>query len=113
MKISQILCPEEHNSGRVRRCPDTTRAPTIPVPHRTPSSVSSVVSPPRSQIKWCTEEEIKVIRLRNAGLKWEDVAKELPGRSDMACRLHYQNYLEKRTMWDDDLKNRLAYCYER
>lgn len=46
-------------------------------------------------------------------MKWEDVSKRVPGRSPTSCRLHYQNYLERRTPWDDEKKNKLARLYER
>lgn len=43
-------------------------------------------------------------------MKWEDISKHLPGRSAISCRLHYQNYLERRSEWDEDRKNKLAGC---
>ncbi|KAK6384772.1 hypothetical protein LTS17_002335 [Exophiala oligosperma] len=46
-------------------------------------------------------------------MKWEDISKHLPGRSAISCRLHYQNYLERRSEWDEDRKNKLARLYER
>lgn len=46
-------------------------------------------------------------------MKWEDISKQLPGRSAISCRLHYQNYLERRSEWDEDRKNKLARLYER
>ena len=46
-------------------------------------------------------------------MKWEDISKRLPGRSAISCRLHYQNYLERRSEWDEERKNRLARLYER
>ena len=46
-------------------------------------------------------------------MKWEDISKRLPGRSAISCRLHYQNYLERRSEWDEEKKNRLARLYER
>ncbi|RYZ98666.1 MAG: hypothetical protein EOP11_20340, partial [Proteobacteria bacterium] len=36
--------------------------------------------------------------------KWDDIAKRLPGRSSISCRLRYQNYLEKRAIWDEEKK---------
>jgi hypothetical protein len=46
-------------------------------------------------------------------MKWDDIAKRLPGRSSISCRLRYQNYLEKRAIWDEEKKNRLARLYAR
>lgn len=46
-------------------------------------------------------------------MKWEDISEQLPGRSAISCRLHYQNYLERRSEWDEDRKNKLARLYER
>jgi hypothetical protein len=46
-------------------------------------------------------------------MKWDDISKRLPGRSSIACRLHYQNYLEKRGKWTEERKNKLARVYER
>jgi hypothetical protein len=54
-----------------------------------------------------------IIDLRGRGMKWEDISKQLPGRSAISCRLHYQNYLERRSEWDEDRKNKLARLYER
>ena len=39
-------------------------------------------------------------------MKWEDISKRLPGRSAISCRLHYQNYLERRSEWDEERKNK-------
>lgn len=46
-------------------------------------------------------------------MKWEDISKRLPGRSAISCRLHYQNFLERRPEWDEERKNKLARLYER
>lgn len=46
-------------------------------------------------------------------MKWDDIAKRLPGRSSISCRLRYQNYLEKRAIWDEEKKNKLARLYAR
>ncbi|KAI1480362.1 hypothetical protein F4774DRAFT_81252 [Daldinia eschscholtzii] len=70
-------------------------------------------SPARRQSKWSSEEDALIIELRGSGLKWDDISKKLPGRSAISCRLHYQNYLEKRSEWDEERKNKLARLYER
>ncbi|KAL4972026.1 hypothetical protein BDW66DRAFT_155109 [Aspergillus desertorum] len=70
-------------------------------------------SPAKKQSKWSAEEDALIIDLRGSGMKWEDISKRLPGRSAISCRLHYQNYLERRSEWDEDKKNKLARLYER
>ncbi|PHH58686.1 hypothetical protein CDD81_4872 [Ophiocordyceps australis] len=69
--------------------------------------------PVKKQSKWSPEEDSLIIELRGSGMKWEDVSKRLPGRSAISCRLHYQNYLERRSEWDEERKNKLARLYER
>lgn len=49
-------------------------------------------SPAKKQSKWSPEEDALIIDLRGRGMKWEDISKQLPGRSAISCRLHYQNY---------------------
>ncbi|KAL9097080.1 MAG: hypothetical protein Q9163_006389 [Psora crenata] len=63
--------------------------------------------------KWDADEDARIIELRGSGMKWADISKHLPGRSDIGCRLHYQNYLEKRGEWDEEKKSKLARVYER
>ena len=70
-------------------------------------------SPAKKQSKWSAEEDTLIIELRGSGMKWEDISKRLPGRSAISCRLHYQNYLERRSEWDEERKNKLARLYER
>lgn len=70
-------------------------------------------SPAKKQSKWSAEEDGLIIELRGGGMKWEDISKRLPGRSAISCRLHYQNYLERRSEWDEERKNKLARLYER
>ncbi|KAI5862338.1 hypothetical protein GGS23DRAFT_93953 [Durotheca rogersii] len=69
--------------------------------------------PAKKQSKWSQEEDALIIDLRGRGMKWEDISKRLPGRSAISCRLHYQNYLERRSEWDEEKKNKLARLYER
>lgn len=61
-------------------------------------------SPAKKQSKWTPEEDNLTIELRGQGMKWDDIAKRLPGRSSISCRLRYQNYLEKRAVWDEEKK---------
>ena len=70
-------------------------------------------SPAKKQSKWSAEEDALIIELRGRHMKWEDISKRLPGRSAISCRLHYQNYLERRSEWDEERKNKLARLYER
>ncbi|POS87579.1 hypothetical protein EPUL_001803, partial [Erysiphe pulchra] len=70
-------------------------------------------SPAKKQSKWSPEEDSLIIELRGRQMKWEDISKRLPGRSAISCRLHYQNYLERRSEWDEERKNKLARIYER
>ena len=73
----------------------------------------TIDSPAKKQSKWSAEEDTLIIELRGSGMKWEDISKRLPGRSAISCRLHYQNYLERRSEWDEEKKNKLARLYER
>lgn len=70
-------------------------------------------SPAKKQSKWSPDEDSLIIELRGRQMKWEDISKRLPGRSAISCRLHYQNYLERRSEWDEERKNKLARIYER
>ncbi|KAI0378265.1 hypothetical protein F5Y04DRAFT_152178 [Hypomontagnella monticulosa] len=70
-------------------------------------------SPAKKQSKWSSEEDALIIDLRGSGMKWDDISQRLPGRSAISCRLHYQNYLERRSAWDEERKNKLARLYER
>ncbi|ORY01912.1 hypothetical protein BCR34DRAFT_493531, partial [Clohesyomyces aquaticus] len=56
----------------------------------------------KKQCKWTPEEDNLTIELRGQGMKWNDITKRLTGRTPMSCRLRYQNYLEKRAIWDDE-----------
>lgn len=102
--------------------PAPNPVPTVtPFPVKTSSSVPAkrlhsghaAESPAKKQSKWSPEEDALIIELRGSGMKWEDISKRLPGRSAISCRLHYQNYLERRSEWDEDKKNKLARLYER
>lgn len=45
--------------------------------------------------RFTSDEIAKVMRLRGAGLKWEEVAEQLPGRSDRGCMNAFYNHKEK------------------
>ncbi|PYH92025.1 hypothetical protein BO71DRAFT_35503 [Aspergillus ellipticus CBS 707.79] len=92
--------------------PLTSKIPaTVPAKRLQPAHTAE--SPAKKQSKWSPEEDASIIELRGSGMKWEDISKRLPGRSAISCRLHYQNYLERRSEWDEDKKNKLARLYER
>ena len=84
-----------------------------PAKRPAPDEQHPSATPAKKQSKWTTAENATIISLRGQGMKWEDVSKRVPGRSPTSCRLHYQNYLERRTPWDDEKKNKLARLYER
>ncbi|UNI14824.1 hypothetical protein JDV02_001416 [Purpureocillium takamizusanense] len=63
--------------------------------------------------EWNAEEDKLMLMLRGEGMKWRDVSQQLPGRSAIACRLRYQNYIEKRADWSEESKDRLSMLYER
>ncbi|KKK12761.1 hypothetical protein P175DRAFT_0479372 [Aspergillus ochraceoroseus IBT 24754] len=92
--------------------PLTAKAP-VSVPAKRLQPAHTAESPAKKQSKWSPEEDALIIELRGSGMKWEDISKRLPGRSAISCRLHYQNYLERRSEWDEDKKNKLARLYER
>lgn len=78
-----------------------------------PSAHHSSPPPAKKQQKWSPEEDALIIELRGGGMKWDDISKRLSHRSPISCRLHYQNYLEKRSDWDDERKTKLARLYDR
>lgn len=114
--ISRSGSVPSSNATTVAPIPSTTSTTTrsnLPL-KRTASSLDLPnPSPAKKQSKWSSEEDAKIIQLRGDGMKWEDISKHLPGRSAISCRLHYQNYLERRSEWDEDRKNKLARLYER
>jgi len=63
--------------------------------------------------KWTPEENTLIVELRGSKMKWDDISKRLPGRSTLSCRLHYQNFLEKRAEWDEEKNIKLSRLYER
>lgn len=103
-----------HHALSLSSLPDpTTYAYPHPPKRPAPSEPHPSASPAKRQSKWTAEEDALVIELRGAGMKWEDISKRIPGRTPLSCRLHYQNYIERRSQWDEDRKNRLARLYER
>lgn len=100
-------------SASSRAQTSTSSSSAIPAKRSADRSGISHESPAKKQSKWSVDEDAKIIQLRGEGMKWEDISKHLPGRSAISCRLHYQNYLERRSEWDEDRKNKLARLYER
>ena len=101
--------PIAHNvSGTTTSGPISTKRPlnlgTVAHPDQ---------SPAKKRSKWSPEEDAKIIQLRGENMKWEDISKHLTGRSPVSCRLHYRNYLEGHSEWDEGHKNNLARLYER
>ena len=100
---------------------DPRLPPPIPLSHVGPSNKRLAPAQPhpsespakKKQSKWTAEEDAAIIELRGNGMKWEDISKHLPGRSAISCRLRFQNYLERRSEWDEEKKNKLARLYER
>lgn len=90
-----------------------TTMPPAPVTGKRLQPPHVAEPPAKKQSKWSPDEDALIIELRGGGMKWEDISRRLPGRSAISCRLHYQNYLERRSEWDEDKKNKLARLYER
>ncbi|KAI9774967.1 MAG: hypothetical protein M1840_000183 [Geoglossum simile] len=98
--------------------PGSSRSSSLPPPIQSAPvkrslPPNSTESPAKKQSKWSADEDALIIELRGGGMKWEDISNRLPGRSAISCRLHYQNYLERRSEWDEERKNKLARLYER
>jgi hypothetical protein len=123
--IASLLRFSASNKPSVPSTPTTTPHDLLPsrvgplptVPTLVPSNQRSITphvpdQPVKKQSKWSPEEDAVIIELRGRGMKWEDVSKRLPGRSAMSCRLHYQNYLERRSEWDEECKNELDRLYD-
>nr|POF14874.1 hypothetical protein CFP56_71258 [Quercus suber] len=67
----------------------------------------------KKQSKWTADEDACIIELRGNNMKWEDISRRLPGRSAISCRLRFQNYLERRSEWDEEKKNKLARLFKK
>lgn len=111
--IASLLCEEPTNAHNSNNNSNNNSGPGSPSLKRALAPKSTTSPPSKRQTKWTPEEDSLIIELRGRGDKWEDISKRLPGRSAISCRLHYQNYLERRSEWDEDKKNRLARLYER
>ncbi|KAJ6192092.1 hypothetical protein J3E72DRAFT_389813 [Bipolaris maydis] len=78
------------------------QAPQTPLPDQ------SVANKP---LKWTQKDDDLIIRLRSERKKWSEIAKELPGRSSIGCRLRYQNYLEKPHVYGEEVRDKFARLY--
>ncbi|KAJ5704354.1 hypothetical protein N7536_000043 [Penicillium majusculum] len=85
--------------------------------HRVPSQSSSVQklhqARPSTSKSWTAEEDKKLMCLRNKGLTWTAISKELPGRTHLACRLRMQNYLSRPYEWTGNKQTWVAESYDR
>lgn len=120
-RFSTATAPANFYSEQDRRAhgPLTTLAPlassaaAASSKRGSPATPHPLASPAKKQSKWSPQEDVLIVQLRGSGMKWEDISKRLPGRSSISCRLHYQNYLERKSEWDDEKKNKLARLYDR
>lgn len=104
--------PHVH-SGAIRHF-DPVRRPQLPATKRRASTEPHPSEPlVKKQSKWTAEENDLIVKLRGDGLKWREITRHLPGRSELSCRLHYQNFLERRPLWNEEQKNKLARLYVR
>lgn len=101
------------HAGLHQNAPRTNGSPPQALKRQASQTPLPEESPAKKQSKWTPEEDNLTIELRGQGMKWDDIAKRLPGRSSISCRLRYQNYLEKRAIWDEEKKNKLARLYAR
>jgi hypothetical protein len=66
---------------------------SAPITRPVQESKTSVTRPhtqsPASRSPWSPEEISKLFSLRQSGMKWEDIYKELPGRDHTAIRRQY------------------------
>jgi hypothetical protein len=65
-----------------------------------------------NRFKWSGDEEQLLIELREKGNKWDNICKQIPGRSATSCRKHYQELFEVRRL-DKKTRKMLIGLYER
>lgn len=127
--VDQSRVNTSHNTSSIPQYYATTGV-SHPVPHQEVlAPLSTVVSgnkrtasssphelqqpnkkPPR---QWSDSDSDELVKLRGQNMKWEDIARRFPNRSHVACRLRYQNYMERKYHWTDDKNGKLARLYER
>lgn len=66
-----------------------------------------------ARVGWPPQDDEILIELKSQGNNWDYIAEKFPNRSATACRLRYQNFLEQRDIWDEELKTKLAMTYNR
>ncbi|KAL8660478.1 MAG: hypothetical protein Q9202_006514 [Teloschistes flavicans] len=126
--VDQSRVNTSHNTSSIPQYYATTGV-SHPVPHQEVlAPLSTVVSgnkrtaspsphelqqpnkkPPR---QWSDSDSDELVKLRGQNMKWEDIARRFPNRSHVACRLRYQNYMERKYHWTDDKNGKLARLYE-
>jgi len=84
-----------------------------PPAKRSSLGVHPMEQPAKKQSKWSNDEDRLIIQLRGENMKWEEISKRLPGRSAISCRLHYQNFLERKAEWTQERDAKLARLYDR
>ena len=102
MDISLLLRPQDE---------DENAKSAISVTPTQGSQTEGSINVLTERSKWSTED--LVVKLRESGMKWENISKRIPGRSAIGCRLYYHQNLARRSQWDEDRKNELARLYER
>jgi len=79
--------------------PKRTPLPNSPVKHSPPSSAPTTPNSTKhlrvakSGAKWSDQEDALLKRSKNRGLSWQDVSRQLPGRSANACNRRYHRSL--------------------
>lgn len=119
--VSTATAPANPFSQQERQGQGPRNASGELIPVQRTSSKRPPPSPPhqsaspgkKSNSKWSSSENALIISLRLSGMKWEDISKRFPGRSAMSCRLHYQNYLERKCDFDDEMKDKMSRLYDR
>lgn len=99
--------------GRKRKASEISKEPDKNLPEQSLEKKQGLE-------KWTEAEDALLIKHRVNLMKWDEIAKEvakeipgrIPERTPAACRLRYQNYLEKYISWDSEKINKLARVYE-
>lgn len=63
--------------------------------------------------QWSKEDSEELVKLRFTGMTWIEIAARFHNRSEIACRLRFQNYLERKHPWTEEQKRTLAQLYNR
>ena len=63
--------------------------------------------------KWTLQEEKRMSELRAKGWGWTSISRELPRRSPIACRLHFQKALRAKVLCNEEAKTKFARLYDR